>query len=100
MFAALHGIVLIKAVHGDPLSDAGRAFMVASTWRLCWVGLLYIGVMTLAAMFLSHRMVGPLERLEDELYARAEKREFKKPLFVREGDELESLINAINQFLE
>lgn len=99
VFSGLHGLFVIKNV---PLADSTfqiRAMLQESTWRLFLVGSLYIVVMTLAAMFLSHRAVGPLARLEDELRELSDDSS-DRYLKVREGDELENLVGEINKVLK
>ena len=71
----------------------------ASTIRLVVVGLLYITVVTLGAVFLSHRALGPLGRLEQELHDMAQSNVMVTELKVREGDDLEQVVNGINDLI-
>ena len=51
----------------------------------------------LLAAGLSHRIAGPLKRIENELDTMIRTRNFTHVLKLRPGDELESLIEKINQ---
>ncbi|MFH1995837.1 MAG: hypothetical protein ABIJ27_02425 [Candidatus Omnitrophota bacterium] len=51
-------------------------------------------------VFLSHKFVGPLERLERELELMAKKKDYAKRLKVRKGDDIEGIINGINTLLD
>lgn len=76
------------------------ATLQAATLRFFLVGVLYVLVVTVAAVFLSHRAVGPTRRIEEELRAIAEDKTKPHALKVREGDDFEGLVTAINRFLE
>jgi len=67
--------------------------------RFVLVGIIYVIVFTIAAIFLSHRLVGPTHRIEEELRRIADSNQSFEPLQVREGDEFEGLIHAINKVL-
>ena len=67
--------------------------------RLALVGGLYVAVMILAAAFLSHRAVGPVARLAEELKEKIHKNVSIEHLHVRSGDDLEPLIEVLNQVL-
>jgi len=47
------------------------------------------------AMFISHRMVGPAHRLADEIRRHNQSTHPETPIRVREGDELEDVVQAI-----
>lgn len=68
--------------------------------RFILVGAIYIIVITLAAVFLSHRTVGPAYRIEQELRKRLESNSEPGPLKIRHGDDFEPLITTINQLIE
>ncbi len=76
-----------------------RPALVGSTWRLFFVGIMYIGVVSFAAIFLSHRIVGPTHRLEVEIEKIAESKSTLDAIHVREGDEFEGLVGAINKLV-
>lgn len=71
----------------------------ASTWRLFSVGLVFTFVMTMAAIFISHRAVGPLQRLEDEIRQHLDSDKPVGQFKVREGDDLEDLIALLNKLI-
>lgn len=100
LFTGLHGLFVAQLVLPDEVSRQIRPVLVQSTLRVFLVGVIYIAVVTLAAVFLSHRTVGPLGRLEEDLKRLAETDDELEPLKVREGDGLESLVNAINRLIE
>jgi hypothetical protein len=72
----------------------------SSMIRFFVVGFFYVVVVTIAAVFLSHRAVGPTRRIEEEIREIADKKEGVHLLKVRDGDDFEGLIGAINRILE
>jgi len=74
--------------------------LLNSTWRLFLVGFLYVVVVTTAATFLSHRTVGPTTRLEKEIKKIANSKSSLEPLSIREGDELEGMVSAVNELID
>ena len=79
--------------------DSFRPFLQTSTWRLFTVGAMYIAVVSFAAMVVSHRAVGPIKRLEEEIRRHADTSPEGKLLTVREGDELEDVVHAMNRWI-
>jgi hypothetical protein len=90
---AIAGAHTLYVAKSDPLIQA-------SMIRFFLVGGLYVLVVTLAAVFLSHRAVGPTRRIEEELTNIAEHRSDSHQLKVRDGDDFEGLVKAINRFLD
>jgi methyl-accepting chemotaxis protein len=60
---------------------------------------LYIAVVSVAAVFLSHRLVGPASRLEKDLRTISTEPEKANKLHVRSSDELEGVVDAINDLI-
>lgn len=100
LFTGLHGLFVAQMVLPEDISEQVRPVLAQSTHRVFLVGVIYIAVVTLAAVFLSHRTVGPLGRLEDDLNKLTESKESLEPIKIREGDELEGLVTAINRLIE
>ncbi len=100
LFTGLHGLFIVKLVLPEELSRQIQPVLVQSTLRVFLVGVIYIFVVTLAAVFLSHRTVGPLGRIESDLRRLAESDEVPEPLKVRNGDGLEGLVDAVNRLIE
>ena len=100
-FAGLHGYILVKTLLPVEISTSLQPLIFTSTVRLMIVGLFYVGVVTLAAAFLTHRTVGPLQRLEDEIWRIATSTSDPLPhIKVREGDGLENIVIAVNKLAE
>ena len=57
------------------------------------------GFILFSALHLSHRLAGPLYRIEKELDAIAEKHDFTKKITIRPKDQLHSLVNKINRVI-
>jgi len=100
LFTGFHALFAIKQVLPPDMATQIAPALAASSFRVFVVGVLYIGVVTLAAVFLSHRAVGPLGRLEDEIRRMRESPEVQLPLKTRSGDDLEPLINELNGLIE
>ena len=84
---------------GDLDAALGAHSHRAVTPGVFLVGIIYIAVVTLASIFLSHRTVGPLGRVESDLRRLADSEHRPEPLKVREGDELEGIVTAINRLI-
>ena len=98
MFAGFHGVYVAQSALPE---DAYLKFSDAlqeSTIRLFVVGLLYIAVLALAAIFLSHRTLGPTARIEEEIHGMLESDKIE-PLKIRTGDDFEGLISSINKII-
>lgn len=100
LFTGLHGLFVSQLVLPEEISQQIRPVLAQSTLRVFLVGVIYIFVVTLAAVFLSHRTVGPLGRLENDLRRLAESDEVPEPLKVRDGDNLEGLVDSVNRLIE
>ena len=100
LFTGLHGLFVAQLVLPDNISRQIRPVLTQSTLRVFLVGVIYIAVVTLAAVFLSHRTVGPLGRLEEDLNRLADTKDALEPLKVRDGDGLEGLVDSINRLIE
>jgi hypothetical protein len=99
LFCGLHGIFVAKKAIPTLVSPEFLPILRESTWRLFGVGLLYIGVVTFAAVLISHRTVGPAYRLEEEIRAMSEPNREIDVIKIRHGDEFESLVSAINSLI-
>ncbi|OVE76520.1 hypothetical protein BVX98_05945 [bacterium F11] len=100
VFAGFHGIFIATSSLPREAWENFKPLLLDSTWRLFLVGFLYIVVVTIAATFLSHRTVGPTERLEEEIKKIADTKDPVQPIQIREGDELDGLVHAINKLIK
>ena len=99
LFTGFHGFfIAITSLPQDVLTKF-KPILLSSTLRLFFVGTIYIGVVTIAALFLSHRSSGPMRRLESELDHMAKGNSEIKPFHLRKGDELEEFMKALNRLL-
>lgn len=71
------------------------AFRYVNTVILIGVPIVF-GIIFFFAMKLAHRFAGPLYRIEKELTHMIHTHDFSKPIRIRDGDELHSLVNKIN----
>lgn len=66
--------------------------------RIILIGLpIVFGLIFFFALRLSHRLAGPLERIEKELEGMAHTGDFTKPLKIRPSDEMHHLVAKINR---
>jgi len=91
LFTGLHGLFVAKLILPQEIAQQIQPMFAASTLRLFVVGVIYIAVVTLAAAFLSHKAVGPVGRLEDDLRRLVGSPEPPGGLTVREGTVLREL---------
>lgn len=68
-------------------------------WMLA-SGLIYVIVIPILSIFMSHKIAGPLYRLEKSIRDGLESEEGFRPIKLRDGDELQGLANLINQVFE
>jgi hypothetical protein len=99
LFTGLHGLFVVKLALPEEVVQQIHPMLLRSTGRIFLVGALYIAVVTLAAVFLSHRTVGPLGRIEGDLRRLADSVQDPEPLKIREGDELEELVKSLNRLI-
>jgi hypothetical protein len=99
LFTGLHGLFVAKMELPADAAREAAVYFQASTIRVFVVGILYICIVTLAAVFLSHKAVGPVGRLEQEIENLVHSGEDVKSLKVREDDALAGLAQAINKLL-
>ena len=99
-FTGLHAIFIAKTFLPAEAFHHFERNLYSSTWRLFGVGAMYVAVVTLAAMFISHRIVGPAHRLADEIKRHVQSSHPETSIRVREGDELEDVVKAINELIE
>lgn len=100
LFTGFHGLFVAERSLPPDCWQTVRSVLQSSTWRLFTVGTIYVLVVALASIFISHRLVGPAYRLEEEVKRMAESPDSAHKLKVREGDELEGLVKAINTLIE
>lgn len=99
IFASLHWLYWARATLSKEAFELIWPALKASTVRLFVVGGLYISVVSVAAVFLSHRLVGPASRLEKDLRTISKTPEKANMLHVRSSDELEGVVEAINDLI-
>src|SRR5262249_38834526 len=100
VFASLHGLFAAKTVLSSNVPPELWGALESSTLRLLFVGLLYIAVVTVAAVFLAHRYTGPAARLEHDIRSMVDGRHPLESLKIRDGDELEGVVKAINELIQ
>jgi hypothetical protein len=99
IIAGAHTFYLGRSLSVDDVAQY-TPVVQASMFRFFIVGFFYVVVVTIAAIFLSHRAVGPTRRIEEELNDIVENKSGAHQIKVREGDDFEGLIGAINRVLE
>ncbi len=100
IIAGAHTFYLGRMFSADESARQFAPLIEASMFRFFIVGAFYVAVVTIAAVFLSHRAVGPTRRIEEELNQIVEHKEGAHLLKVRDGDDFEGLVGAINRILE
>ncbi|MCB4757142.1 MAG: HAMP domain-containing protein [Elusimicrobia bacterium] len=100
LFAGFHGLFMVQTAIPPDIADPFQPLLQEATLRLFIAGFIYLAVVTLAAVFLSHRAVGPTRRIEEEIRKIAASGSTDHALKVRDGDEFEGLIDAINTLVE
>ncbi len=99
-FTGFHALFMIQSYLPPSALATFQPMIQSSTLRLFAVGIVYICVVTMAAIFLSHRTVGPTERIEEELRKMIDSGGASHPIHIREGDEFESLVETINAWVD
>lgn len=99
LFTSLHAIFIAEKALDPGVFEGFKDVLFDSTWRLIGVGVLYIAVVTLAAMFLTHRAVGPIHRMEQELENALKDPKKFSGFQIREDDDMKSFISRLNDLL-
>lgn len=68
-------------------------------WMLA-SGLIYMVVIPILSIFISHKIAGPLYRFEKTLREALESNGPLRPIHLRDGDELQGLAELINKLFE
>lgn len=100
IFTGLHGVFVSKMTLPTEVMNRFWPTLEFSTIRLFVVGLVYIVVVSMAALFLSHRIAGPAYRLEEDIHQLSQSLDSVEELKIREGDELEGVVRALNELLK
>lgn len=100
LFAGFHGVYVARQALPADAYAVFEPVLMESTFRLFLVGLIYIGVLAIAAIFISHRMMGPAARLEEQLRTMLNSGDESPTLKTRSGDDLENLIQAMDQLVK
>ena len=99
----LFGVFWQSITQETPIPEGAHQFIVTVLANTSITLLILVPVVCAlilwAALILSHRIAGPLIRLEKEIRGMTEKRKFSR-LRIRKADELSSLAEAINTFIE
>jgi methyl-accepting chemotaxis protein len=95
-----HAFLVIRMIQpefGDPvLLEPLKSLQL---WMLA-SGLIFIIVIPILSIFISHKIAGPLFRFEKTLREALESKGPVPPIHLRRGDELQSLADLINQLLD
>ena len=95
-----HAFLVIRMIQpefGDPvLLEPLKSLQL---WMLA-SGLIFIIVIPVLSIFISHKIAGPLFRFEKTLREALESKGPVPPIHLRRGDELQSLADLINQLLD
>ncbi len=95
-----HAFLVIRMIQpefGDPvLLEPLKSLQL---WMLA-SGLIFIIVIPILSIFISHKIAGPLFRFEKTLREALQSKGPVPPIHLRRGDELQSLADLINQLLD
>lgn len=95
-----HAFLVIRMIQpefGDPvLLEPLKSLQL---WMLA-SGLIFIIVIPILSIFISHKIAGPLFRFEKTLRDALQSQGPVPPIHLRRGDELQSLADLINQLLD
>lgn len=95
-----HAFLVIRMIQpefGDPvLLEPLKSLQL---WMLA-SGLIFIVVIPILSIFISHKIAGPLFRFEKTLREALQSKGPVPPIHLRRGDELQSLADLINQLLD
>jgi signal transduction histidine kinase len=95
----LHTYYVINSILPNILStEMGNSIKSIQT-KLLINGVFYTAIVALVSIFISHKIAGPLYRLEKEIKEVVNSRDFDHKFVLREGDELTSLVDSLNLLL-
>ncbi|HRY28792.1 MAG TPA: hypothetical protein P5079_02005 [Elusimicrobiota bacterium] len=100
LLAQAHTYFTIESILPNLFSSAlGRQARSLQTWLLL-NSLIYLAVVVILSVFLSHRIAGPVYHFEKEIREVLESNDPSRRITLRKGDELHSLADQINKLLE
>lgn len=100
MLVEVHTYLTIQSILPNLFSSViGRHVKNLQFW-LVVNSLIYLAVVAVLSVVISHRIAGPLYRLETSLQDVLESGDTSKRISLRKGDEFQSLADLINQLLE
>lgn len=92
-----HTFLVIRTMGPEfPSPEVVEALRSLQKWMLA-SGLVYMVVIPILSIFLSHKIAGPLYRLEKSIRDGLESEEGFRPIHLREGDELQGLADLVNE---
>lgn len=95
----LHTYYIINSILPNILStEIGNSIKSIQT-KLLINGVIYVILIAFVSIFISHKIAGPLYRLEKEIKEVADRKNFEHKFVLREGDELSSLADSLNLLL-
>lgn len=95
-----HVFLIIRAAEPEFMNPALIApLRDLQKWMLA-SGLIYMIVIPVLSIFISHKIAGPLYRFESALRQALDTEGPVRPIHLREGDELHGLVELINKLFE
>ncbi|HOW27851.1 MAG TPA: hypothetical protein PK876_05060 [Elusimicrobiota bacterium] len=95
-----HTYLLIQSLLPNLFSSTlGRSVRAIQLW-MAINSVIYLIVIAALSIFISHKIAGPLYRLEKSIQEILDSNDVRQRISLRKGDELQSLADLINRLLE
>lgn len=95
-----HTFLVIKSAEPELASPLLLMKLKELQKYMLFTGVIYMVVIPVLSIFISHKIAGPLYRLEKSIREALETDGPPKKIVLRDGDELQSLAHLVNQLLE
>lgn len=95
-----HTFLVIRTVEPDFANPALLSALKSLQMWMLASGFIYMIVIPILSIFLSHKIAGPLYRMEKSIQEALDSEGPIRPIKLRQGDELQSLADLINQLFE
>lgn len=95
-----HAFLVIRTIEPEYATPGMIETLRSLQWWMASSGLIYMIVIPILSIFVSHKIAGPLYRLEKSIIEALETEGPIRPIKLRDGDELHSLAELINKLFD
>ncbi|MFA5858833.1 MAG: hypothetical protein WC955_07185 [Elusimicrobiota bacterium] len=99
VMSVIAAFFMVQTILPDIFSSAYKDTVKSIYLWLVVIGLIFVGLVIWLSLYFSHRIAGPLYRIEKDINDIIETSDFSKRIVLRQKDELSSLAGTINTLI-